>query len=378
MASVLLRFSGAALLLSNTALGFHHNASGAVTPIVASLTSYGSTIDTGVNRDSCATTLWSNNKILWTCRDTQKITSSNEIPNRTEIISNTASFSGFPSAKSHPQRLVLSTEKYGPLFYPLESDECPPLGLCSDGNRWVGWPDTGPVVTFRGLFGEISAYGFMQKQHLSGLDVLNVPSTSMYHVTSQNANHLPTTRVVASPFWTSTQIGYGVAASVLTDKFVYLYGGTPNRKLAVARAARTFLGSLEDHRLYEYYVNGTWTRTIPAYNDAGVVLPNTSAIQGTIYWSAKWQSFVWIGGDGFPNANFLISTALKPEGPWTAPTQFFSGAVGSGTLAAYSCVAHPAMTDGTGNYIFISYTRTTPNDKDYDVYDQPLWRVDWK
>jgi hypothetical protein len=68
MASVLLRFSGAALLLSNTALGFHHNASGAVTPVVASLTSYGSTIDTGVNRDSCATTLWSNNKIVCACK----------------------------------------------------------------------------------------------------------------------------------------------------------------------------------------------------------------------------------------------------------------------------------------------------------------------
>ena len=32
------------------------------------------------------------------------------------------------------------------------------------------------------------------------------------------------------------------------------------------------------------------------------------------------KSFVWIGGDGFPNANFYISTAPKPEGPWTPPT----------------------------------------------------------
>ncbi|KAJ7290536.1 hypothetical protein C8J57DRAFT_1276083 [Mycena rebaudengoi] len=377
MASVLLRLSGAALILSNTALGLHLNAR-AVTPVVASTTSYGSLIDTGVNRDSCATTLWSDN-ILWTCRDTQRITSSGQIPNRSEIIANTASFSGFPSAKSNPQRIVLSTQTFGPLFYPLESDECLPLGLCSDGTRWVGWPDTGPVVTFRGPSGQVNAYGFIQKQHLSGLSVLNTPSTSMYHVISQNAGPLPATSVVASPFWTSSQIGYGVAASVVTDNFVYLYGGTPGRKLAVARAARTgFLGSLEDHGLYEYYVNGAWTRTIPAADNAGIVLPNTSSIQGTIYWSAKWQSYVWIGGDGFPNANFLISTAPNPEGPWTAPKQFFSGVVGSGTLAAYSCVAHPAMTDGTGNYIFISYTRTTPNAKQEDVYDQPLWRVDWQ
>jgi hypothetical protein len=47
---------------------------------------------------------------------------------------------------------------------------------------------------------------------------------------------------------------------------VYLYGGTPGRKLAVARAARTgFLGSLEDHGLYEYYVNGGEFRIITNY-----------------------------------------------------------------------------------------------------------------
>jgi hypothetical protein len=31
------------------------------------------------------------------------------------------------------------------------------------------------------------------------------------------------------------------------------------------------------------------------------------------------QSYVWIGGDSFPDANFLISTAPKAEGPWSIP-----------------------------------------------------------
>jgi hypothetical protein len=56
-----------------------------------------------------------------------------------------------------------------------------------------------------------------------------------------------------------------------------------------------------------------------------------------VYWSPKWQvssqpdsyllfdflmftqSYVWIGGDSFPDANFFISTAPKAEGPWSIP-----------------------------------------------------------
>jgi hypothetical protein len=43
---------------------------------------------------------------------------------------------------------------------------------------------------------------------------------------------------------------------LLISHQAYLYGATPDRKLAVARAALTgFLGSLEDKGIYEYYVN---------------------------------------------------------------------------------------------------------------------------
>ncbi|KAJ7240782.1 hypothetical protein C8J57DRAFT_1527443 [Mycena rebaudengoi] len=365
MASIL-RLSGVALILSSTALGLHLNVTRrAVTPVVASTTSYGSLVDQGMNRDSCSSSLWSNN-VIWTCRDTQQLINGRPGPG---VLANTATFSGMPSDKSNPQRLVLASQPYGTLFYPLESDECPQFGLCGDGTRWVGWPDTGPVVTFRGSGGQVNAYAFIGKMHISGISAVNTPSTSIYHLLSQNAGPLPSTSVVASSFWTSSQIGYGVAASV-----VYLYGGTPGGKLAVARAARTgFLSALDDHSLYEFYVNGAWTRTIPDSNNAGVVLPNTSSVQGTIYWSPKWQSYVWIGGDGFPSANFFISTAPNPEGPWTAAKLFYSGSVGTGPLPAYSTVAHPSLTDGTGNYIFISWTKV--ND---DVYDQPLVRVDWQ
>ncbi|KAJ7463155.1 hypothetical protein FB451DRAFT_1493834 [Mycena latifolia] len=377
MTRLSLQLSTVIILLCASALALPSNVRRAVTPVVASTTSYGSLDQQGLDRDSCTSSRWANN-VLWVCRDTEQIKNGEAgLP----LIANTASFSGLPSAPSNPQTLVLSSPQgFGSLFYPLESDECPQFGACSDGTRWVGWPDTGPVVTFSGSSG-VNAYAFIAKQHLSGLSRLNTPSYTLYHVVSQGTGTatIPSVSVDISSFWSTTQIGYGSAASVVNNGFAYLYGATPNGKLALARATLTgFLGALDDHSIYQYYVNGAWTSTAPVSTDSTIPLPNTSSAQGTIYWSPKWQSYVWIGGDGFPNANFLISTAPNPEGPWTAAKQFYSGTIGVGSLPAYSAVAHPSLTDGTGNYIFITWTRTIVNAQGNDVYDQPLVRVDWQ
>ncbi|KAJ7171368.1 hypothetical protein C8R46DRAFT_1349371 [Mycena filopes] len=374
MLKVILPFSLALVVLSARATAVPRAA--AVTPVVASTTSYGSLSNAGLSRDSCTSTLWSSN-VLWVCRDTQPIT--NGAPTLPVVV-NTASFSGFPSAKTSPQALVLtSPQGFGTPYFPLEGDECPTFGVCSDGTRWVGWPDTAPVVTFRGTGGQVNAYAFIARQHLSGLTVINQRSYTLYHVLSNSAGPIPAVTVDISSFWSTTQIGYGSAASVVMNGFAYLYGATPNGKLALARAAQTgFLGALEDKSLYQYYVNGGWTNTAPVWTDASIPLPNTSSAQGTIYYSPKWASYVWIGGDGFPNANFFVSTAPNPEGPWTAGKLFYTGATGVGSLPAYSAVAHPSLTDGTGNYIFISWSRVIVNAQGNQVYDQPLVRVDWQ
>ncbi|KAJ7062680.1 hypothetical protein C8F01DRAFT_1281624 [Mycena amicta] len=351
----------------------------AVTPVVKATTLYGNLNDGSLNRDSCTSTAWSGNNVLWTCRDTQLLNSAGN-PGFT-LVANTASWSSKPSATSPGTLTLNSPQGFGPFFYPLESDECPTSGICSDGTRWVGWPDTGPAVVFN-FNGGVNAYGFMKRQHLSGLDVLNTPDTTLYHVsqTSVDTSVIPAGTVAMSKFWASNQVGYGSAASVLSGSFIYLYGSTPSGQLAVARSALTgFLGALDNKSTYQYYVNGAWTNTAPTTSTAGIALANTRSVQGTVYFSNKWNSFVWIGGDGFPNANFDISTAPLPEGPWTAPTQFYSGTVGNGSLPAYSAVAHPGLTDGTGNYIFITWTKTLDTNPTGSgpVYQQPLVRVDW-
>jgi hypothetical protein len=234
MIGLILQFFAATVLLSYTVL--------AATPIVASTTNYGSLVNVGLNRDSCSSSLWSNNVVrkfppcvpricrhsyryrpciqLWVCRDTQPISDGQPV---FPIVANTASFSSFPSDRSNPQPLVLSSPQgFGSLYYPLEADECPPFGVCSDGTRWVGWPDTGPVVTFRGANGSANGYAFITRTHLSGLSAINTPSFSLYHVISQSAGPIPATNIEISNFWTSTQIGYGSAASVVNNGFVSL------------------------------------------------------------------------------------------------------------------------------------------------------------
>ena len=186
---------------------------------------------------------------------------------------------------------LTSPQGFGSLFYKLEADECPDLGSCSDGTRWVGWPNTGPVVTFA-YNGAISAYQVIARQHLNGLTVLNTPDYSLYHVTSQtaDANTIPATNMDISGFWTDNQVGYGNDASVVANGYAYLYGATPSGGLAVARCALTgYLGTLEDKSLYQYYVNGQWQTAIPGKNDSGVTLANTRSAQGTVYFSNKWN-----------------------------------------------------------------------------------------
>ncbi|KAF8149722.1 hypothetical protein K438DRAFT_1624850 [Mycena galopus ATCC 62051] len=387
MAARLFQFSAAVLLVCGTALS---GSTPAVKPVVAQTTMYGNLVDPGLNRDSCTSALWYNN-VLWVCRDTQQVLKNGSIGHN--LVANTASFSGFPTDPSHPEPLtLLSPQGFGSLFYAFQEDECPAggcgenicgPGVCADGTRWVGWPDTTPLVVSRGpLDGWVDAYGFMARQRLTGLTVLNSTGNDLFHVISRVSGEdvIPSTAMTIAGFWSPTEIGYGTACHVIVGAYAYLWGGTPGAQLAVARV-NLALGTLDYRPSYEFYVNGKWTRTTPLNTDPTIVLPNTSSKQGTIYYSPKWESFVWIGGDSFPDANAYISTAPNAEGPWTtAPQQnFYSGSVGNGTLPAYSALAHPSMTDGTGDYIFITWTKTHPDPATgFDVYEQPLVRVDWK
>ncbi|KAM3509649.1 hypothetical protein MY11210_006249 [Beauveria gryllotalpidicola] len=112
----------------------------------------------------------------------------------------------------------------------------------------------------------------------------------------------------------------------------------------------------------------------PVSNEIAPNLANSSAGgQGTYFYSPFQKKWVWIGQGGLSiAADFYITTADIPEGPWDAPQSFYRGRDGSAPLFAYTLQAHPGIHLAgyyDGNDVFISYAK---ND---DVYTTPLIRV---
>ena len=141
-------------------------------------------------------------------------------------------------------------------------------------------------------------------------------------------------QLVDDAFWSADQVAFGTVGRIVRDGTVYLYGATPDGKLALARCSLQdgSLAALEDRRRYEFFVQGGalrhgdstdatgWKKDPPARDLPGLGLENTIKDQGTFFWSPLWDRYAWIGGNAFPNAEFRLSLADKPEGPWGPST----------------------------------------------------------
>lgn len=60
-----------------------------------------------------------------------------------------------------------------------------------------------------------------------------------------------------------------------------------------------------------------------------------------------------------PMADFWITTALKPQGPWAKPYKLWSGTNGDGFVGAYTLQAHPSLLPSltaTERGIYVSWT----------------------
>lgn len=121
---------------------------------------------------------------------------------------------------------------------------------------------------------------------------------------------------------------------------------------------------------------------MPSLTDPGIIIQNAGdGDQGTYYYSSKFKSYIWIGRQMFDfGANFYMSTAPAPEGPWVPMYKIFSGKNGDGIVGAYSLQAHPALlpsTNAAENGIYLSYTQpwqaTTCNS-----YTQPLLYLEFQ
>jgi hypothetical protein len=74
----------------------------------------------------------------------------------------------------------------------------------------------------------ITAWAFIDRQHLDGLKTLDAASYSLYNVTQEvkNGVAMPTAKLYTEYFWLDTEVGYGEAASVVRGGYV---GGIPTQ-----------------------------------------------------------------------------------------------------------------------------------------------------
>lgn len=342
-------------------------------PTVKSVYEFGNVADPALNRDSCGS-VRVDDRILWTCRDTQGFGGDGKpsLP----IWSSSASWSNF-NGLALPDTRMYSTSNRN-LYFAQLSSECPSntAGGCSDGTRYAIWPDQPPVITSKN--GNLwTGYTWIARQHIRNdfSSVVKDPKVSLYKfvfdVKSQDRNAVPRMTIAKEAIFPQGSFPFGSHGSAVKDGLVFLWGKASNGRIAMARVPT---GSVEDASRYEYYVDGRWTSQRPGIDNKGVEVANSSAGgQGTYFYSPFWKKWVWIGQGFFSvAADFYITTADIPEGPWDTPQNFYKGKNGNQPLSAYTLQAHPGM-DLAGyhnrNDIFISYTKTD------EVYSTPLIRV---
>lgn len=353
----------------------------------------GFAIDPSLNRDSCGSVRFQS-RDFWTCRDTQLLI--NDQP-EFQIVSSSASWSEYnwdSSPYIEPfldgsDGLMMNGNNNKVPFFPLQHGQCNnnTAGLCADSSRYVIWPDSPPMITSGRDIGFITAYTWITNAKIRPdfSSVTPDPSASLYKITydpfTWDAKALPEVEIIDGSFWAESSIPYGAYGNVVKDSTAYLYGKSSNGRVSLARVSSAFV---EDKSAYEYYVNSAWRSTQPSKDDIGAAIPNASAGgQGTYYFSDSWQSYVWIGQAAISiSADFYITTAPSPEGPWQEPRLFYSGENGSGGLSSYSLQAHPDMVLLGNNEIYLSYTKTDSAGGSGDIYQTrystPLIKVEWK
>lgn len=335
----------------------------------------GNVTDPTIDRDSCVSVRFGD-RTFWTCRDSQPYDSSGApiLP----VYSSSASWTdfnstgqpniqtGIQSAQGDQDGLLCYGDNNQTPFFPIISSECSDnsAGVCSDGTRWAIWPDSPPMVTMADInTGAVAAYTFIHQAHLtSSLVELNPdPPATLYRInytptssaSDADSSALPTVTTINENFWNADQMSYGVYGGVNTNNTAYLYGQNAAGTVGLAKVDA---GSIEDQSAYQYYVNGAWTSTVPGINDTGINIENASAGgQGTYYFSSVWNLYVWIGqASGSIGADFYITTAPAPEGPWAQPSKFYSG---ESNGLAYSLQANPGLLkDSSENAIYLTWT----------------------
>lgn len=323
---------------------------------------------------------------LWTWRD------STHWPGQPFFFtSSTASWSDFdeqgrPKVENGLLRLY-GDSCHESAYFPMPSKGCHPhSGAFDDGSRRTIWPDTKPLVVDLGN-GDAALYTWIKQAHLKGMEDLDpTPATALYRADFQLGNSFcaqnpPQERLVQRNYWPRESIAYGSYGYLIgIDGYAYLYGKlSDNKGISLARVP---LNNIEDPSTATFYTKSKgWSSGRPGMDDSDAAIPNAGAGgQGDFYHSQHLNSFVWIGSGVFPSPDFFVATSPSPEGPWTEPAPLYTGVGGESHLPAYSCVAHPGLSEreGNGKDIYLTYTRVDKGPNNEELYTTPLVRLEWQ
>ncbi|KAJ5820343.1 hypothetical protein N7474_005934 [Penicillium riverlandense] len=332
--------------------------------------------DSTLNRDSCGSAKFGD-RALWVCRDSQHY-GSNGVPDLPLFTSSASWTDIIPGGGTN---LTMYGNNDDMSFYPLVPGNCNSnqAGTCANGTRYPLWANSPPLVTSSESNGTTIGYTWIDNNHISGLtNLIADPSTTLYRVSyTSGDSSLPQAEIVNSAFWAENEIPYGNYGGVVQNDTAYIWGQASNGDVALARVPA---GSVEDKSQYEFYVSGGWTTEQPALGDDSATIANVSAGgQGTYYYSESWQSYVWIGQQSESvSADFYITTAPAPEGPWIEPVHFYSGVNGNYSLSAYTLQANPVLSPADENIIYLTYTKTDSVGDNVALYTTPLILVEWE
>lgn len=141
-------------------------------------------------------------------------------------------------------------------------------------------------------------------------------------------------------------------SAMLHDGMVYLYGSRPGD--VGARVARAPLARAEERAAYTFWDGAEWNTDVKQ----SVVLEKTLRPGVTVAWNAFLGQFVGIASETFGHA-IELSTAPRPEGPWSERKVIFETREGADDQPTYVGTQHPALERDGGRTIAVSYSLPT-------------------
>ena len=158
------------------------------------------------------------------------------------------------------------------------------------------------------------------------------------------------------------------SAAVVEGEMLYVYGCDTLQGKKLCRLGRVPLVQALDRRAWQYFVNGAnWTNDLGA---ASVVMEGNDVL--SVAYNRHLRAYVAIYAKPLAN-QVLLTTAPRPEGPWTQPVVAFD-TLKPEQLWVYDALAHPELERENGRIQYVSYSRRSGAGSEMRLVEMELAR----